>query len=93
MNFNKLYAALCGLSSITIFITYLFVYFNDLESYTELLKQIVLSISSLAFVASFVVLCIKFKMLFSKDYIYTTIILIFISCLSMWYNQFLFFRM
>ncbi len=93
MNFNKLYAALCGLSSITILITYLFVYFNDLESYTELLKQIVLSISSLAFVASFVVLCIKFKMLFSKDYIYTTIILIFISCLSMWYNQFLFFRM
>ncbi len=93
MNFNKLYAALCGVSSITIFTTYFFVYFDDLDSFTTFLKQIVLTISSVGFVASLVVLCLKFKMLFSKDYIYTTVILILISILAMWYNQFLYFQM
>ena len=91
MNFNKLYAICCGLSALTIFITYIFVYYKNLEGFTSNLQYVVLAISTAAFIASLAVLAKNAKLLFSKDYIYTTVILIFISLLSMWYNQYLFF--
>jgi hypothetical protein len=92
MNFNKFYAALCGISTLTIFITYFFVYYKNLENFTPNLQYIVILVSSIAYVMSLFVLVVKFKLLFSKDYLYTTIILILISILAMWYNQFLFFK-
>ena len=92
MNFNKLYAIFCGLSALTIFTTYIFVYYKNLEKFTSELQYVVIAISTLAFICSLVVLVKKAKLLFSKDYMYTTIILIFISILAMWYNQFLFVR-
>jgi len=92
MNFNKLYAICCGLSALTIFTTYIFVYYESLENFTTNLKYVVISVSMIAFVCSLIVLVRKSRLLFSKDYIYTTIILILISILAMWYNQFLFVR-
>ena len=92
MNFNKLYAIFCGLSALTIFTTYIFVYYKNLEKFTSELQYVVIAISTLAFICSLVVLVKKAKLLFSKDYMYTTIILILISILAMWYNQFLFVR-
>ena len=92
MNFNKLYAFCCGLSALTIFTTYIFVYYKNLEEFTSELQYAVIGISVLAFMCSIVVLIKKSKLLFSKEYMYTTIILILISLLSMWYNQFLFVR-
>jgi len=92
MNFNKLYAICCGLSALTIFTTYIFVYYEALENFTIKLQYAVIGVSVLAFICSIVVLVKKVKLLFSKDYIYTTIILILISLLAMWYNQFLFMR-
>lgn len=92
MNFNKLYALCCGLSALTIFVTYIFVYYEALNSFTESLQYSVIGISVLAFFCSLVVLFRKSKELFSKNYIYTTIILLIISLLAMWYNQYLFVR-
>lgn len=92
MNFNKLYALFCGLSALTILITYIFVYYDAVESFTAQLQRIVIGVSVLAFICSLIVLVKKFKLLFSKEYIFTTIILILISILAMWYNQFLFVR-
>ena len=92
MNFNKLYALCCGLSALTIFVTYIFVYYEALNSFTESLQYSVIGISVLAFFCSLVVLFRKGKELFSKNYIYTTIILLIISLLAMWYNQYLFVR-
>jgi|GEM_PF-3365936 len=92
MNFNKLYAICCALSALTIFTTYIFVYYESLENFTTQLQYVVIGVSVLAFSCSLVVLVKKAKLLFSKEYIYTTIILILISLLAMWYNQFLFVR-
>ena len=92
MNFNKLYAICCGLSALTILITYIFVYYKNLEKFTSELQYAVIAISTIAFICSLIVLVKKAKLLFSKEYKYTTIILILISILSMWYNQFLFVR-
>ena len=92
MNFNKLYAVCCGLSALTIFTTYIFVYYKNLDKFTNELQYTVIGISVIAFICSIFVLIKKAKLLFSKDYIYTTIILIFISMLAMWYNQYLFVR-
>jgi len=92
MNFNKLYAICCALSALTIFTTYIFVYYESLENFTKQLQYVVIGISVLAFICSIMVLVKKAKLLFSKDYMYTTIILILISILAMWYNQFLFVR-
>jgi len=92
MNFNKLYAIFCGLSALTIFTTYIFVYYKNLEKFTTELQYTVIAISTIAFICSLVVLVKKAKLLFSKDYMYTTIILLLISLLSVWYNQYLFVR-
>jgi hypothetical protein len=92
MNFNKLYAIFCGLSALTIFTTYIFVYYKNLEKFTSELQYAVIAISTIAFICSLVVLIKKVQLLFSKEYIYTTIILILISLAAMWYNQFLIVR-
>lgn len=92
MNFNKLYALCCGISALTIFATYIFVYYEALEKFTHTLQYFIISISTLGFMGSLYILVIKRKELFSKDYRYTTIILILISLLAMWYNQYLFKR-
>lgn len=92
MNFNKLYALFCGLSAITIFTTYIFVYYEALNRFTENLQYAVIGVSVLSFLCSLVVLLKNTKELFSKNYIYTTIILLLISLLAMWYNQYLFVR-
>jgi len=92
MNFNKLYAICCALSALTIFTTYIFVYYKSLENFTAQLQYAVIGVSVLAFICSIIVLIKKVKLLFSKEYMYTTTILILISLLAMWYNQFLFVR-
>jgi len=92
MNFNKLYAICCGLSALTIFTTYIFVYYESLEDFTTELQYGVIGVSVFAFICSIVVLVKKAKLLFSKEYMYTTIILLLISLLAMWYNQFLYVR-
>lgn len=92
MNFNKLYALCCGISALTIFATYIFVYYEALDKFTNTLQYTVIVISMLGFIASLYILVTKAKELFSKDYRYTTIILILISLLAMWYNQYLFIR-
>jgi hypothetical protein len=92
MNFNKLYALCCGISALTIFVTYIFVYYDALEKFTNNLQYIVILISVFGFIASLSILLTKRKELFSKDYRYTTIILILISLLSLWYDQYLFVR-
>jgi hypothetical protein len=92
MNFNKLYAFLCGLSTLPIFTTYFYVYYKKLEHFTSEIQKGIILISSIAFLASLIVLVKKYKLLFSKEYIYTSIILILISLLAMWYNYFLYCR-
>lgn len=92
MNFNKLFALCCGISALTIFATYIFVYYEALEKFTNTLQYCVISSSTLGFVASLFILVNKRKELFNKDYRYTTIILILISLLAMWYNHYLFTR-
>ena len=92
MNFNKLYALCCGISALTIFATYIFVYYEALDKFTNTLQYTVIVISMLGFIASLYILVTKAKELLSKDYRYTTIILILISLLAMWYNQYLFIR-
>ena len=81
MNFNKLYALCCGISALTIFATYIFVYYEALDKFTNTLQYTVIVISILGFVASLYILASKAKELFGKDYRYTTIILILISLL------------
>lgn len=92
MNFNKTYALFCGICSLTIFITYFVNYYDVYESYTSELQYLVIGVSTLAFLGSLVVLFKKAKILFSKSYIYTTIVLLIISLLAMWFNQFLYVR-
>lgn len=92
MNFNKLYALCCGISALTIFATYIFVYYEALDKFTNELQYVVISVSVLGFVTSLYVLITKAKELFSQEYRYTTIILLLISLLAMWYNQYLFVR-
>ena len=78
--------------ALTIFATYIFVYYEALDKFTYTLQYTVIVISILGFIASLYILVTKAKELFSKDYRYTTIILILISLLAMWYNQYLFIR-
>lgn len=92
MNFNKLYALCCGFSALTIFATYIFVYYEALENFTKNLQYTVITISVIGFIASLYILATKFRELFSEDFRYTTIILLLISLLAMWYNQYLFVR-
>lgn len=92
MNFNKLYALCCGISALTIFATYIFVYYEALDKFTNTLQYAVIVISVLGFITSLYILVTKAKELFGKDYRYTTIILMLISLLAMWYNQYLFIR-
>lgn len=92
MNFNKLYAFLCGVSTLTIFTTYFYVYYKNLENFTSEIQNGIILISSIAFLVSLIVLVKKYKLLFSKEYIYTSTILILISLLAMWYNYFLYCR-
>lgn len=92
MNFNKLYALCCGISALTIFITYIFVYYEALENFTVKLQYAVITISIIGFLGALVMLVTKRKELFDKNYRYTTIILLLIALLSMWYNQYLFVR-
>ncbi len=92
MNFNKSYALCCGISALTIFVTYIFVYYEALESFTNKLQYTVILVSIIGFIASLYVVIVKRKELFSKDFRYTTIILLLISLLAMWYNQYLFTR-
>lgn len=92
MNFNKLYAICCGFSALTIFVTYIYVYYEALENFTANLQYALIGVSVLGFICSLLVLVKKASLLFSKEYIYTTIILILISILAMWYNQFLYVR-
>lgn len=90
MNFNKQYALFCGLTSITLLVMYFANYYDFLELLSTKIQLIIISFSVLSFVLSLVVLFKKHKELFSKDYIYTSIILTIISLLSMWFNQFLY---
>jgi hypothetical protein len=92
MNFNKLYAFLCGVSTITIFVTYFYVNYKNLDKFTSEIQKGIILISSIAFLVSLIVLVKKYKLLFSKEYIYTSTILILISLLAMWYNYFLYCR-
>ncbi|MGB1269648.1 MAG: hypothetical protein ACPG45_07900 [Flavobacteriaceae bacterium] len=92
MNFNKLYALCCAISALTIFVTYIFVYYEALENFTNKLQYTVIFVSLIGFIASLYVLISKRKELFGKEFRYTTIILLLISLLAMWYNQYLFTR-
>ncbi|MGB0973372.1 MAG: hypothetical protein ACPGU9_00115 [Flavobacteriaceae bacterium] len=92
MNFNKFYAICCGMTALTIFATYFFVYYDALEKFTATLQYSVIFISVLGFIMSIYVLISQRKVLFSKEYRYTTLILLLISFLAMWYNQYLFVR-
>ena len=86
MNFNKYLACCCGLCASTIFITYFVNYYGVLESFTENIQRLVIGISSIGAIIFSLILILKHKSLFSKQYIYTTIILSLITLLSMWLN-------
>ena len=90
MRFNKLYAWCCGITTITILFTYFFNYYEALAYYSETIQLVIISISVLAFIASLGVLFSKFKLLFSKEYFITTIILLIISLLAVWFDYFLY---
>ena len=92
MNFNKLLAACCGICAITIFVFYFVNYYEVLESFTENLQRLVIGISVIGGIGFLTVLLIKFKQVFSKAYIITTIILLLIAIMSMWFNYFLYVR-
>ncbi|MFD0962455.1 hypothetical protein [Pseudofulvibacter geojedonensis] len=92
MNFNKLLALCCGICALTIFVTYFVNYYEALESFSSELQLTVIGVSTLGFLGFLGVLIWKIKEVFSKGYIYTTIILSIISGLSMWLNYFLYVR-
>lgn len=92
MNFNKLLALCCGICALTIFITYFVNYYEALENFSSELQLTVIGISSLGCLGFISVLIWKAKEIFSKGFIYTTIILSIITGLSMWLNYFLYVR-
>ena len=92
MNFNKLLALCCGICSLTIFVTYFVNYYEALESFSSNLQLTVIGVSFLGFLGFIAVLIWKAKELFTKGFVYTTIILSIITGLSMWLNYFLYVR-
>ncbi len=90
MNFNKLYATFCGISSITIFAMYFTKYYDVLSHFSATLQRVVIGVSVLGFIAAIFWLVKNGKELLSKNYVYTTLILSFIASISMWFNWFLY---
>ena len=90
MNFNKQYALFCGLTTITLLVMYFANYYDFLAMLTTKIQLGLIVFSVIVFILSLIVLIKNFRLLFSKDYRYTTIILSIISLLSMWFNQFLY---
>lgn len=92
MNFNKLLALFCGICSLTIFVTYFINYYEALEQFSSSIQRVVIGISCIGALGFIGVLIWKAKELFTKNYIYTTIILTIIAVLAMWLNYFLYVR-
>ncbi len=90
MDFNKLYATFCGISSITIFALYFAKYYAVLSHFSGNLQRIVIGISTLGFLSAMFWMLKNAKELWSKNYRYTTLILTLIAVLSMWFNWFLY---
>lgn len=92
MNFNKLLALCCGICSLTIFVTYFVHYYKALDRFSSDLQLTIIVVSTIGCLGFIGVLLWKIKALFSKAYVYTTIILSIITGLSMWLNYFLYVR-